>query len=85
MSTSEQDEKDLQELREYMEGTQKSLRPDRSTASYALEFLKTERANYQYHAARSNMTQAVAQLEMARGWVERALTELLKLEKDKPQ
>jgi hypothetical protein len=77
MGTPEQDEK---ELREWMEATYKGLRPDRSTASYALESLKTERANREWHAAKANITQAVAQLEMARGWVERALTELLRVE-----
>lgn len=36
---------DGKELREYMQETFGALRDDRSTASYALEFLKTERAN----------------------------------------
>jgi hypothetical protein len=73
---------DEKELREWLDKTYPGLKPDRSTASHALELLKTERANCQWHSAKSNMTQAVAQLEMARGWVERALNELLRVEKD---
>jgi hypothetical protein len=74
---------DEKELREWLDKTYPGLKPDRSAASHALELLKTERANREWHSAKANITQAVAQLEMARGWVERALNELLRLEKEK--
>ena len=80
MGTPEQDEK---ALRDYMETTSGGLRPDRSTASYALEFIKTARHNMQHYAAKADLTQAVQQLEMAKGWAERAFNELLRLEKEK--
>lgn len=40
-------EEELSALRQYMQETTKGIMPHRSTAAYALEFLKTSRANLQ--------------------------------------
>jgi hypothetical protein len=88
MSTSEID--DGKELREYMESEMRGLRPDRSTYSYALEFLKTERHNRRIAEARADVATALgnikATFEMAersladcRAWSDKATTRLEKL------
>ena len=44
-------EEDEKELREWMNANIRGLREDRSTASYALEFLKTSKANAEMNHA----------------------------------
>ena len=71
-------------LRQWMEENYGGLREDRSTASYALEFLKTERHNRAMHSARANLTMAVEQLDNVFDWVEKSFDEILRLEKENP-
>ncbi len=70
------DEKDL---REWMQTTYGGLRDDRSTASYALEALKTERHNRMLHAAKANLTMAVEQLTQVHDWIARSLDDIRRL------
>jgi hypothetical protein len=75
----EQDAADLKKLGEYMEEAYGGLKPGRSVASYALEFLKTEQANRQYFAACSDLTAAASNLEYYLGWVETEIAKIPKL------
>ena len=85
---------DEQELRTYMETEIGGLREDRSTCSYALEFLKTERANRELAQAKANLTAAAGALvtymeylRSAESWCENALRGLMQAMKaeEKPQ
>lgn len=78
-SPNTQADADLIALRDWMEQTYKGLQPSRSTASHALEVLKTERANCNYYAAQSDITQAVAGMISSQKWAEHHADRVLKL------
>lgn len=69
--TNAQREFDEKELREYLEQTFGGIMPYRTTASYALEFLKTSMANLKASQDRVNLGLAVDSLTVWRKEMER--------------
>jgi Zn-dependent M32 family carboxypeptidase len=74
---------DEEQLREYMQTKVGSLHPDRSTASYVLEFLKTADVNREVNAAKYHVLLAAYEvnktlldinrmLENVEYWIKRA-------------
>lgn len=57
---------DEETLRQWLDANYKGLHSDRSTASYALEFLKTERANLAMYRAKANIAMSIEYLNTLR-------------------
>jgi hypothetical protein len=66
-------------LRDYLEKTFGGLREDRSTESYALEFLKTERANLLLSQKRANLTLAATSIAHCASWLKEIMPRAEKL------
>lgn len=77
---------DEKELRDYMQNEFRGLRSDRSTCSYALEFLRTSQSNLRMAHERIAITLAIDGLKRSleyfdghRSWLDEAMSKLKKL------
>ena len=65
-------------LRQWMQAEFGGLREDRSTESYALEFLRTAQANLKLAQEKARLAHAAGQLTYFAGWVRELLEKLPK-------
>lgn len=70
---------DLDVLRAWMEETYTGLQEKRSTAAYALEFLKTERRNAELWASRALIKISLEDVKNYREWHNEAATKSIHL------